>query len=45
MSSIGSGYDLTASQFSRGGNVFQIEYACKAVENSGQEIVLLISYL
>ncbi|KAH8870286.1 Proteasome subunit alpha type-3 isoform 1 [Schistosoma japonicum] len=40
MSSIGSGYDLTASQFSRGGNVFQIEYACKAVENSGTAIAI-----
>ncbi|KAF5400019.1 Proteasome endopeptidase complex [Paragonimus heterotremus] len=40
MSSIGSGYDLSASQFSRGGKVFQIEYACKAVENSGTAIAI-----
>ncbi|KAI0982217.1 hypothetical protein GJ496_002495 [Pomphorhynchus laevis] len=37
-SSIGSGYDLSASQFSPDGRVFQIEYACKAVENSGTAI-------
>jgi len=35
MSSIGTGYDLSASQFSPDGRVFQIEYANKAVENSG----------
>jgi len=35
MSSIGTGYDLYASQFSPDGRVFQIEYAMKAVENSG----------
>lgn len=28
-------YDLSASQFSPDGRVFQIEYAAKAVENSG----------
>lgn len=35
MSSIGTGYDLSASQFSIDGKVFQVEYAQKAVENSG----------
>lgn len=35
MSSIGTGYDLSASQFSPDGKVFQVEYAQKAVENSG----------
>uniref|UniRef100_A0A336K458 CSON015491 protein n=1 Tax=Culicoides sonorensis TaxID=179676 RepID=A0A336K458_CULSO len=35
MSSIGTGYDLSASQFSQDGRIFQVEYACKAVENSG----------
>ncbi|BHF73787.1 Proteasome subunit alpha type-3 [Sparganum proliferum] len=35
MSSIGTGYDLSASQFSPEGKVFQIEYAYKAVDNSG----------
>ena len=29
-------YDLSASQFSPDGRVFQVEYAVKAVENSGQ---------
>nr|OQV22188.1 Proteasome subunit alpha type-3 [Hypsibius exemplaris] len=35
MSSIGTGYDLSVSQFSPDGRVFQVEYASKAVENSG----------
>lgn len=35
MSSIGTGYDLSASQFSPDGRVFQIDYASKAVEKSG----------
>ncbi|XP_055327995.1 proteasome subunit alpha type-3-like [Paramacrobiotus metropolitanus] len=38
MSSIGTGYDLSASQFSPDGRVFQVEYASKAVENSGTVI-------
>lgn len=38
MSSIGTGYDLSASQFSPDGRVFQLEYAGKAVENSGTAI-------
>lgn len=40
MSSIGTGYDLSASQFSPDGRVFQVEYALKAVENSGTAIGL-----
>ncbi|KAI7690264.1 hypothetical protein SSS_05147 [Sarcoptes scabiei] len=40
MSAIGTGYDLSASQFSPDGRVFQVEYACKAVENSGTAIAL-----
>ena len=28
-------YDLSASQFSPDGRIFQVEYAQKAVENSG----------
>lgn len=40
MSSIGTGYDLSASQFSPDGRVFQIEYAGKSVENSGTVIGL-----
>ncbi|KAB7499307.1 UNVERIFIED_CONTAM: hypothetical protein RMT77_003361 [Armadillidium vulgare] len=40
MSSIGTGYDLSASQFSPDGRVFQVEYAQKAVENSGTSIGL-----
>lgn len=38
MSSIGTGYDLSASQFSPDGRVFQVDYAQKAVENSGTAI-------
>ncbi|CAH1792259.1 unnamed protein product [Owenia fusiformis] len=38
MSSIGTGYDLSASQFSPDGRVFQVEYAMKAVENSGTAV-------
>jgi len=40
MSSIGTGYDLSASQFSPDGRVFQVEYAQKAIENSGTSIGL-----
>jgi hypothetical protein len=35
MSSIGTGYDLSSTTYSPDGKVFQIEYACKAVDNSG----------
>lgn len=35
MSSIGTGYDLVASTFSPDGRIFQVEYAQKAVDNSG----------
>jgi hypothetical protein len=35
MSSIGTGYDLSVTTFSPDGRVFQIEYATKAVDNSG----------
>ncbi|XP_028409692.1 proteasome subunit alpha type-3-like [Dendronephthya gigantea] len=38
MSSIGTGYDLSASHFSPDGRVFQVEYAQKAVENSGSVV-------
>ena len=38
MSSIGTGYDLSAAQFSPDGHVFQVEYAQKAVENSSTAI-------
>ncbi|CAM1319012.1 PSMA3 (predicted) [Pycnogonum litorale] len=40
MSSIGTGYDLSASQFSPDGRIFQVEYAQKAVENSGTAVAL-----
>ncbi len=36
--SAGSGYDLSAGTFSPDGRIFQIEYAKKAVENSGTAI-------
>mmetsp|Transcript_40904 Transcript_40904/g.130680 ORF Transcript_40904/g.130680 Transcript_40904/m.130680 type:complete len:82 (-) Transcript_40904:709-954(-) len=38
MSSIGTGYDLSATTFSPDGRVFQTEYATKAVDNSGTAI-------
>ena len=40
MSTIGAGYDQLASQFSPDGRVFQIEYAGKAVENSGTTVAI-----
>jgi 20S proteasome subunit alpha 7 len=40
MSSIGSGYDLSATTFSPEGRVFQVEYAAKAVEIGGTVIGL-----
>ena len=43
MSSIGTGYDLSAAQFSPDGRVFQVEYAQKAVENSSTAIGLKCS--
>lgn len=33
-------YDLSASQFSPDGRVFQVEYAAKSVENSGTAVAL-----
>ncbi|RLN95929.1 hypothetical protein BBJ28_00014038 [Nothophytophthora sp. Chile5] len=38
MSSTGAGYDYSAGTFSPEGRVFQVEYAKKAVENSGTTI-------
>jgi 20S proteasome subunit alpha 7 len=38
MTSIGTGYDLSNSTFSPDGRVFQVEYAAKAVENSGTSL-------
>jgi hypothetical protein len=38
MSSIGTGYDLSVTTFSPDGRVFQIEYAAKAVDNSGSSL-------
>ncbi|KAL1918700.1 uncharacterized protein VTP21DRAFT_2722 [Calcarisporiella thermophila] len=42
MSSIGTGYDLSVSTYSPDGRVFQVEYAGKAVENSGTAIGLRV---
>eukprot|EP01004_Peranema_trichophorum_P007747 NODE_6524_length_875_cov_99.283245_g5929_i0.p1 GENE.NODE_6524_length_875_cov_99.283245_g5929_i0~~NODE_6524_length_875_cov_99.283245_g5929_i0.p1 ORF type:complete len:273 (-),score=56.44 NODE_6524_length_875_cov_99.283245_g5929_i0:57-827(-) len=41
MSSIGTGYDLDTDTFSPDGRIFQVEYATKAVDNSGTAIGLL----
>ena len=38
MSSTGSGYDYSCGTFSPDGRIFQVEYAMKAVENSGTAI-------
>lgn len=40
MSAIGTGYDLSASQYSPDGRVFQVEYAKMAVNNSGNVIAI-----
>lgn len=40
MSSIGTGYDLSASTYSPDGRIFQVEYAGKAVDNSGTTVGL-----
>ncbi|KAJ3362970.1 hypothetical protein GGF32_005110 [Allomyces javanicus] len=38
MTSIGTGYDLSSSTYSPDGRIFQVEYANKAVDNSGTAI-------
>ena len=40
MTTIGAGYDQSSSHFSPDGRVFQIEYAGKAVENSGTAVAI-----
>jgi len=40
MASIGTGYDFSATTYSPDGRVFQVEYAYKAVDNSGTAIAL-----
>jgi len=42
MTSIGTGYDLSATTYSPDGRVFQIEYAHKAVENSGTAVAVRV---
>ena len=39
MSSIGTGYDLSASQFSPDGRVFQVEYALKVQTSSNYKML------
>jgi 20S proteasome subunit alpha 7 len=38
MSGIGTGYDLSCTTYSPDGKIFQVEYAMKAVDNSGTAI-------
>lgn len=38
MTSIGTGYDLSVTTYSPDGRIFQIEYATKAVDNSGTAV-------
>jgi 20S proteasome subunit alpha 7 len=40
MATIGSGYDLDVESFSPDGRLFQVEYATKAVDNSGTAIAV-----
>ncbi|PVU99140.1 hypothetical protein BB559_000972 [Furculomyces boomerangus] len=40
MTSIGTGYDLSVSTYSPDGRLFQVEYASKAVDNSGTAVGL-----
>ncbi|KAJ1930198.1 putative proteasome subunit alpha type-7 [Tieghemiomyces parasiticus] len=42
MTSIGTGYDLSVSTYSPDGRLFQVEYASKAVDNSGTAIGLKV---
>ncbi|OBZ83034.1 Proteasome subunit alpha type-3 [Choanephora cucurbitarum] len=42
MTSIGTGYDLSVATYSPDGRVFQVEYANKAVDNSGTAIGLRV---
>jgi len=43
MAGTGAGYDLSVTTFSPDGRVFQVEYAAKAVENSGTAIAMCCS--
>lgn len=40
MAGTGAGYDLSVTTFSPDGRVFQVEYAAKAVENSGTTVAI-----
>eukprot|EP01119_Soliformovum_irregulare_P013628 TRINITY_DN3652_c0_g1_i4.p1 TRINITY_DN3652_c0_g1~~TRINITY_DN3652_c0_g1_i4.p1 ORF type:complete len:252 (+),score=69.13 TRINITY_DN3652_c0_g1_i4:79-834(+) len=42
MSGLGTGYDLSCTTFSPDGRVFQVDYALKAVENSGTAVGLRV---
>jgi 20S proteasome subunit alpha 7 len=38
MAGAGTGYDLSVGTFSSDGRLFQVEYACKAIDNSGTAV-------
>eukprot|EP01101_Sappina_pedata_P003727 TRINITY_DN1503_c0_g1_i1.p1 TRINITY_DN1503_c0_g1~~TRINITY_DN1503_c0_g1_i1.p1 ORF type:complete len:261 (-),score=114.71 TRINITY_DN1503_c0_g1_i1:129-872(-) len=42
MAGVGTGYDLSATTYSPDGRIFQVEYAHKAVENSGTSIAVRV---
>eukprot|EP01071_Lankesteria_metandrocarpae_P009490 Lankesteria_metandrocarpae@DN5204_c0_g2_i1.p1 len=43
MAGMGAGYDLSVATFSPDGRVFQVEYACKAVDSSAAALAFICS--